>query len=121
VSRKIIQQAVVLAPVPQIIARGTTIAINGDKTSIMAAAGISSSDYAYANFIISHESGWRTTAANPSGAYGLCQALPGSKMASAGGDWQTNPITQLRWCSGYASKFGGWGGAYNYWLSHRYW
>jgi uncharacterized protein YabE (DUF348 family) len=121
VSRKIIQQAVVQAPVPQIIARGTTIAINGDKTSIMAAAGISSSDYAYANFIISHESGWRTTAANPSGAYGLCQALPGSKMASAGGDWQTNPITQLRWCSGYASKFGGWGGAYNYWLSHRYW
>jgi hypothetical protein len=121
VSRKIIQQAVVQAPVPQIIARGTTIAINGDKTSIMAAAGISSGDYAYANFIISHESGWRTTAANPSGAYGLCQALPGSKMATAGGDWQTNPVTQLRWCTGYASRYGGWGGAYNFWLSHRYW
>lgn len=121
VNRKVIQQAVIQAPVPEIIARGTTIDINGDKTSIMAAAGISSSDYAYANFIISHESGWRVTAANSSGAYGLCQALPGSKMASAGSDWATNPITQLRWCSGYASRYGGWGGAYNFWLSHRYW
>ncbi|MBX4197684.1 G5 domain-containing protein [Candidatus Saccharibacteria bacterium] len=122
VSRKIIQQAIVQTPVTQIVAIGATIDINGDKTSIMAAAGISSGDYAYANFIISHESGWRPTAANPSGAYGLCQALPGSKMATAGADWQTNPITQLKWCSGYAhSRFGGWAGAYNYWLAHRNW
>lgn len=122
VSRKIIQQALVQTPVPQIVARGSTIDINGDKTSIMAAAGISSGDFAYANFIISHESGWRPTAANASGAYGLCQALPGAKMASAGADWETNPITQLRWCSGYAqSRFGGWGSAYNYWLAHRNW
>ncbi|HSW78605.1 MAG TPA: G5 domain-containing protein [Candidatus Babeliales bacterium] len=121
ITRKIIQQAIIQAPVPQIVARGTTIDINGDKASIMAAAGISSGDYAPANFIISHESGWRVTAANASGAYGLCQALPGSKMSSAGADWATNPITQLRWCSGYAAKFGGWGGAYSYWLSHHYW
>jgi uncharacterized protein YabE (DUF348 family) len=122
VSRKVIQQAIVQAPVPQIVAIGATIDINGDKTAIMAAAGIASGDYAYANFIVSHESGWRPTAANPSGAYGLCQALPGSKMASAGADWQTNPITQLRWCSGYAhSRFGSWAAAYNYWLSHRNW
>jgi resuscitation-promoting factor RpfB len=112
---------VVQAPVPQIVARGTTIDIGGDKTSIMAAAGIASGDYAYANFIVSHESGWRVTASNPSGAYGLCQALPGSKMASAGADWATNPITQLHWCSGYALHFGGWGSAYNYWLAHHYW
>src|SRR5579862_862676 len=121
ISRKIIQQAIVQAPVPQIVARGTTIDINGDKTSIMAAAGISSGDYAYANFIISHESGWRVTAANPSGAYGLCQSLPGSKMASAGADWATNPITQLRWCNSYASRYGGWAGAYNHWLVNRNW
>jgi uncharacterized protein YabE (DUF348 family) len=122
VSRKVIQQAIVQAPVPQIVAIGATIDINGDKTAIMAAAGIASGDYAYANFIVSHESGWRPTAANSSGAYGLCQALPGSKMASAGADWQTNPITQLRWCSGYAhSRFGSWAAAYNYWLSHRNW
>lgn len=119
--RKVIQAAIVQAAVPTIIARGTTIDINGDKTSIMAAAGIAASDYPYVNFIVSHESGWRVTAANPSGAYGLCQSLPGSKMATAGADWQTNPITQLRWCSSYASRYGGWGGAYNYWLSHHYW
>jgi resuscitation-promoting factor RpfB len=119
--KKVIQQAVITAPVPQIEAIGATIAIAGDKSAVMSQAGIAPGDYAYANFIISHESGWRVTASNGSGAYGLCQALPGSKMSSAGPDWQTNPITQLHWCSGYAKKFGGWGGAYNYWLSHHYW
>jgi len=45
-----------------------------------------------------HESGWSVSAENPSsGAYGIPQALPGSKMASAGPDWQTNPATQIRW------------------------
>ena len=48
------------------------------------------------------ESGWNTYATNPnSGAYGIPQALPGSKMASAGADWQTNPDTQIRWGLGY--------------------
>ena len=122
VSRKIIQQAVIETPVPEIQAIGATIDINGDKTAIMAAAGIASSDYAYANFIVSHESGWRPTAANPSGAYGLCQALPGTKMATAGSDWATNPITQLRWCNGYAqTRYGGWAAAYNHWLAYRVW
>lgn len=53
------------------------------------------------------ESGWRTNAANPSGAYGIPQALPGSKMASAGADWQTNPTTQITWGLGYiAGRYG---------------
>ncbi len=44
------------------------------------------------------ESGWNVTASNPStGAYGIPQALPGSKMASAGPDWRTNAATQIRW------------------------
>ena len=44
------------------------------------------------------ESGWRTTATNPSsGAYGIPQSLPASKMASAGADWRTNPATQIAW------------------------
>lgn len=121
-SRQILHEVILQAPVPQITARGSTVAITGDKTSIMAAAGISAGDYAYANYIVSRESNWHVTSQNASGAYGLCQALPGSKMASAGGDWTTNPVTQLRWCSGYAqSRFGGWGGAYNFWLSHHYW
>jgi hypothetical protein len=60
------------------------------------------------------ESGWRVNAYNPSGAYGIPQALPGSKMASAGADWQTNPATQITWglnyISGvYGTPCGAWG------------
>ncbi|WP_433434438.1 lytic transglycosylase domain-containing protein [Nonomuraea sp. CA-141351] len=48
------------------------------------------------------ESGWNERAMNRySGAYGIPQALPGSKMASAGGDWQTNAETQIKWGLGY--------------------
>lgn len=59
------------------------------------------------------ESGWRTNASNPSGAYGIPQALPGSKMGSAGPDWQNNPRTQILWGLGYiqgryASPCGAW-------------
>ncbi|MDQ1597246.1 MAG: hypothetical protein QOI70_670 [Microbacteriaceae bacterium] len=51
--------------------------------------------------LFNRESGWRVNAANPSGAYGIPQALPGSKMASAGADWATNPATQITWGLGY--------------------
>ncbi|HEX7745143.1 MAG TPA: transglycosylase SLT domain-containing protein [Micromonosporaceae bacterium] len=47
------------------------------------------------------ESGWNTQASNPSGAYGIPQALPGSKMATVGDDWETNPATQIKWGLGY--------------------
>lgn len=48
------------------------------------------------------ESGWNPSADNPtSSAYGIPQALPGSKMSSAGADWATNPATQIRWGLGY--------------------
>jgi hypothetical protein len=47
------------------------------------------------------ESGWRYDAENASGAYGIPQALPGSKMATAGADWATNPATQIKWGLGY--------------------
>ena len=61
-----------------------------------------------------HESGWNPYAQNPSsGAYGIPQALPGSKMSSAGGDWQSNPATQIRWGlsyiqGNYGSPCGAW-------------
>jgi len=61
------------------------------------------------------ESGWRVNAENTSsGAYGIPQSLPGSKMASAGADWQTNPVTQITWGLGYiqeryGSPCGAWG------------
>lgn len=48
------------------------------------------------------ESGWNYAADNPSSsAYGIPQSLPGSKMASAGADWETNPVTQITWGLGY--------------------
>jgi len=49
------------------------------------------------------ESGWRWDAENPDGAYGIPQAFPGSKMASAGADWQTDPTTQIKWGLEYIS------------------
>jgi hypothetical protein len=61
------------------------------------------------------ESTWNYQASNPgSGAYGIPQSLPGSKMASAGADWQTNPQTQINWGLGYikgsyGSPCGAWG------------
>ncbi|MDT0571905.1 transglycosylase SLT domain-containing protein [Streptomyces sp. DSM 3412] len=52
--------------------------------------------------IVDHESGWNHKAVNPSsGAYGLVQAYPGSKMSSAGADWRTNPATQIKWGLNY--------------------
>jgi len=54
------------------------------------------------------ESGWNVYAENPSsGAYGIPQSLPGSKMASAGADWQTNPTTQIIWGLGYIKSIYG--------------
>ncbi|MFF8956210.1 transglycosylase SLT domain-containing protein [Streptomyces sp. NPDC014894] len=48
--------------------------------------------------IVTHESNWDVNAQNPSsGAYGLVQALPAGKMATAGADWKTNPETQIEW------------------------
>ena len=53
------------------------------------------------------ESGWDVHASNPSGAYGIPQALPGSKMASAGPDWESNAATQIRWGLGYIKSLYG--------------
>lgn len=117
-TRNIIQKVVTKAAVPQVEVMGTSLSgIKGD----MARAGISPSDYAAVDYIVSHESGWRPNATDGNGSWGLCQATPGGKMASAGADWQTNPVTQLKWCSGYASRYGGWQGSYQHWLSHHNW
>jgi hypothetical protein len=60
--------------------------------------GYGSSQFDCFNNIIMRESMWKVNATNPSsGAYGIPQALPGSKMASEGSDWRTNPATQIIW------------------------
>ena len=68
----------------------------------------------------SRESGWRVNADNPSSsAYGIPQALPGSKMATAGADWAYNPETQIRWGLGYiAGRYGTPCGAWGHSQSH---
>jgi uncharacterized protein YabE (DUF348 family) len=70
-----------------------------------------------------HESGWRTNANNPgSGAYGIPQALPGSKMASAGADWQTSARTQISWGLNYiGSRYGTPCGAWTTWQAQGGW
>ena len=71
--------------------------------------------------IWTRESGWSRTAANPSGAYGIPQASPGSKMASAGADWRTNAATQITWGLSYiANAYGNPCAAWSFWLSHNW-
>ena len=62
------------------------------------------------------ESNWRTSALNPySGAYGIPQSLPGSKMAAAGPDWRTSYRTQINWGLSYiASRYGSPCGAWDH-------
>ncbi|MET9518676.1 transglycosylase SLT domain-containing protein [Streptomyces sp. NPDC002994] len=72
--------------------------------------------------IVNHESTWNYQASNPSsGAYGLMQALPGSKMSSAGADWQTNPATQIKWGLNYMDeRYGSPCGAWSFWQANNW-
>ncbi len=124
ISRNYISEIITKEPVTEQLTVGMKVVLPpGSHQDWMASAGISASDYGYVNFIIEHESHWNPISKNKSsGATGLCQALPGKKMASAGADWETNPITQLRWCNGYATgRYGSWEKAYQFWISHRWW
>jgi outer membrane biosynthesis protein TonB len=92
------------APVAPVPTPGSAQAIAAD---MVAARGWSADDFGCLVSLWDRESGWRTTAANPNGAYGIPQAYPGSKMASAGADWQTNPATQITWGLDYiAGRYG---------------
>ena len=69
------------------------------------AMGWTEADFTALVQLWNRESGWRWNADNPtSDAYGIPQALPGSKMASAGSDWATNPKTQVNWGLDYIQK-----------------
>lgn len=73
--------------------------------------------------IVERESGWNYRASNPSsGAYGIMQALPGSKMASAGADWQTNPATQIKWGLSYmnSDRYGSPCAAWSFWQANHW-
>lgn len=91
----------------------------GAPAEWMSAAGIASSDWGYVDYIVSKESGWNPNATNSSsGACGLVQALPCSKVPGNGYD----PVDNLRWASGYATgRYGSWEGAYNFWINNNWW
>jgi len=75
--------------------------------NMLASFGFSSSQWGCLDNLWNQESGWRYNAENASGAYGIPQALPGSKMASAGADWLTDPTTQIKWGLGYIKSIYG--------------
>lgn len=122
VSRELVREEVVKEPIARVTAVGSKRSLppaSGTCADWVRAAGVPEADVAAAVDLIYHESGCRYDARNASsGAYGIPQALPGNKMASAGADWETNPVTQIRWMSGYVSRYGGWQGASNFWYAH---
>lgn len=102
------------APAPE-----TPAYSGGDPRSIaqsmVSARGWGGDQFSCLNSLWERESGWNPSAANPSsGAYGIPQSLPGSKMASHGADWRTNPATQIAWgldyiAGRYGTPCGAWG------------
>ena len=93
-----------VAPVPAPAASGDPRAI---AQAMLNARG-QGSQFSCLDQLWNRESGWSLTASNASsGAYGIPQSLPGSKMASAGADWQTNAATQITWGLSYiADRYG---------------
>jgi hypothetical protein len=87
-------------------ATGSVDLSDGDPRDIARALlgefGFGADQFGCLDSLWTRESGWNPSADNPSSsAYGIPQALPGSKMASAGADWATNPATQIKWGLGY--------------------
>jgi hypothetical protein len=76
--------------------------------ALMPLYGLATSEFSCVDNIWEHESHWNVHADNPySSAYGIPQALPGSKMSSAGPDWENNAETQIRWGLNYiAERYG---------------
>ncbi|BCJ52073.1 hypothetical protein Asp14428_35480 [Actinoplanes sp. NBRC 14428] len=87
--------------------------------SLMLNAGFKIAEFPCLEKLWTHESGWNYKAENrSSGAYGIPQALPGRKMASAGADWKTNPATQIKWGLGYVKgRYNSPCGAWNHFQS----
>lgn len=90
----------------------------GTKTDWLAASNIPEAYWGYADFMVQKESSWNPNARNSSsGACGLAQALPCSKL---GPNWN-NPVVALNWMNDYVNgRYGGWDKAYNFWLANRW-
>jgi hypothetical protein len=88
-------------PAPEFVSSVPAGSAQQIAAGMVAARGWGSDQFSCLVSLWNKESGWRTDAANPSGAYGIPQALPGDKMASAGADWQTSASTQITWGLNY--------------------
>jgi uncharacterized protein YabE (DUF348 family) len=119
ISRNQISSVVVTQPVNQVEVVGTSVPYSGggNKSDWMRAAGIPEESWGYVDYLVSRESGWNPNAVNrSSGACGLPQALPCSKLGS---DWN-NPVVALSWMNGYVKRYGGWQGAYQFWQTNHW-
>ena len=118
--------AVTRAATPERASRGSERTGGGDARTIartmVADRGWSSGQFRCLDSLWTRESNWNPSADNPtSSAYGIPQALPGSKMASAGADWRTNPATQIRWGLGYITdRYGDPCGAWNHFQARNW-
>lgn len=94
------------------------VAVSGGKEAWLTAAGIPRAEWQYADYIVQKESGWRADAVNKtSGACSLAQALPCSKIA---GNWR-DPVVALKWQYNYVkARYGGYAGAYAFWLKNKW-
>ncbi|WP_371494032.1 lytic transglycosylase domain-containing protein [Kitasatospora sp. NBC_00374] len=104
------------------VASAATPAYSPASVQAIAAQIVPANQLASFNQIVAHESSWNVTATNASsGAYGLVQALPASKMASAGADWKTNPATQIKWGLNYMNeRYGSPNAAWAFWQTHHW-
>ena len=133
VGRTRIKTIVITAPTPRVVKVGTkpwsassvSVAPGSAQAigrELAAARGWGDDQFSCLVQLWDHESGWRTNAANPSGAYGIPQALPGSKMGSAGPNWQSNAATQISWGLGYvAARYHDPCGAWSAWQAQGGW
>lgn len=146
VSRVEIASIVTIEPTKQVEVVGAkvllTVTFSADKAAIMTAAGVAPADQQYAAYIINNENAlwcairWQGTkgcgieyyekfpGAETSAqvGYGLCQSTPAIKMATAGADWRTNAVTQMKWCHSYAiGRYGSWEAAYIFKVKNGWW
>jgi hypothetical protein len=102
-------------PKPKPIVYANTVA--GARAYVRARLG--TRGYNCVNAIWAAESKWNPRAGRLTGAYGIPQAFPGSKMAKFGSNWQTSPLTQVKWGIWYVNdRYGSACAAYTFWHAH---
>ena len=104
---------------PPSVVAPPTYSGGGSPEAWMSAAGIAPENWGYVDYIATRESGWNPNATNPSsGACGLIQAYPCSKVPGSG----YTPVDNLSWANGYAvGRYGSWASAYAFWTANHWW